>query len=454
MQINLRWELLLVLSYLFCDLSYGKSTLSLSLSDAEELGLKNSDNIKYQQSITEMSSRAANVGKSSLYPKLSIEGYYYNNSVLPAPSFGGGPPVPFGAHNNYGIGPVLTYTLFDGGKLRKNHSSLQSTNLARENDEKARKKFVLYQTRLAYFHLQFAIQSLKFTAASLKLAEDQGKDIGTKFTIGSASKLDNISAKKNILDFRLRFEQAQKNLSIATRDVLTIVRMDGEYDTSFPLPEDLLEKLPKNYGTPTMVLKVDEIERSLKDLSHFENVETPTNHPELESLQQMNMASTYSAESYHAGFYPNVVLYAKSIFQYPNVVVKEEIQQNSIGVNLSFPIFEGDLTRNQTQMARAQALSFEYQRKQRMVEIQRDWIKLHDNIKNLLSQVEVAKEEKEASREVRQLTYSSYLNGRSRYLDVQDANLRELQSLLQLAELESQILEQYSGLDYLAGNNR
>lgn len=449
MRKTFRWDELLVLMCLVSGPAWAEKTLILSLHDAEELGLKNSDNLKAQENVTESSERSARVGKSYLYPRLSIDGYYYNNSVLPDPQFGAAS-VTFGAHNNWSIGPMLSYNLFDGGKLRKSYSSLLSVNQAKVNDEKSRRKYLLYQTRLAYFNLQYAIQSLKYTAASVKLTQDQGNDISNKYKTGSSSRLDYISAQKDIINYKIRFETARKNISVATREMLAITKQEDAFDTSSPMPEDLVEKLPKDLGEPSLILKVDEITRSIEYLSRFEKAPTPVNHPELESLNQMYKANVFSSESYHSGFYPNVTVYVKSMAQYPNVVVKEQIQQNTFGVNLSFPIFEGDLTRNQTQMAKAQALTYEYQRRQRKTDLDRDWIKFHDNLKILKTQLKLARSEREAAHEIRQLTFSSYKNGKSRYLDVQNANLRELESRLTEADLESQILAQYSGLDYLS----
>jgi outer membrane protein TolC len=302
--------------------------------------------------------------------------------------------------------------------------------------------------------VQLALKSLQLTADSLNLALAQSHDIELRFRAGAASRLDQISAHKDTLSYQMKFNQVQADLARELRDLFALTGDGEKQDTARPVPGDLAKKLPPGVAAPTLVIDLELPEKTLSRFSQKEKdqeKEKPSSrHPELVSLEKSEEASRFAIESVRGGYWPRIQLQAKAQIIYPNVVLPEQANQNTLGINLSFPIFEGALTQNQLSQRSREALAVSFQKAQRQLEFDRDWQKIQNALANLRRQQHLNQQSAQETQQIGKLTYNSYRNGRGRFLDVQAANFRLLEVQVNAAEIDQQILEQTANLDYLS----
>lgn len=423
--------------------------LSLSLEQAEQQALQYSPTLKAAGANRDAATSQALTAKSVLWPRLSIDGYYFYQTNVPEKNLGFGT-LAFGTHDNYAIGPVLSYTLFDGGKDHKLYNSLNSIGEAREADYETRVAQLKLNLRVIYFRVQLALKSLSVTADSLRLALAQSHDIDLRFRAGASSRLDQISAHKDTLTYQLRFNQAQTDLARSLRDLFALIGGGEKVDTTRPISSEVVRRMPPGVEAPTVVVDLDAFEQSMTKFTPRENEKPATDHPEIVSLQKMEESSRFAADSARGGYWPKISLQAKAQLIYPNLVIAEQANQDTLGVNLSFPIFEGNLTPNQISQRNSEAMAASFQREQKLVDFNRDWQKIQNVLSNLRRQQEINKQNVQESQQIEKLTYDAYRSGRVRFLDVQAANLRLLEAQVDAAQIDQQILEQTANLDYLS----
>jgi outer membrane protein TolC len=173
-------------------------------------------------------------------------------------------------------------------------------------------------------------------------------------------------------------------------------------------------------------------------------------NPIIQAFDEKINASLLNAKSKEAQHWPLIALQMKSSLDYPNVPYLEQVQQNTISLNVQIPIFEWGRVSNEVAAAKSEANVANAQRAQLALELNRNWFQLQDKIAALTSQkmldVDLVKEAEEFAK----LVYDSYKAGRSSYLDVQQANVKALQYQVQAVATNSALLVQLASLASLS----
>jgi outer membrane protein TolC len=391
----------------------------------------------------------ADGAKSNLLPNLSLQGNYFYQTNVPSLNIG---PIDanFGTHNNYSAGPVLSYTLFDGGKDRGNADSAIFQALAREKGKKSQEAQLELSTKQAYFRVQYALRQLELTIDSLKLSLAQNKDIENRYQAGAASRLDEVQAKRDVISYQLKFHQAQSDLANSFRDLLALEGNHQELDTSRPMPARGPNTLPAGVEAPSLTIDLERLETSLSAAETVHPLFSASLHPEVKTYEAEAQASKRLADSEKGGLYPRIVLQAKAMYEYPNVVIPETVWQETFGASLVFPLYEGDASRSRANQYLKEASANEFLKQQKLTDLTRDEAKANDGLISLKKQKSISDDNVAEAEEVEKLTYQSYRAGKSRYLDVEDANLKLLEAQVSSAQISSEILNELAILNYLS----
>lgn len=408
------------------------NSLFLSLTEAEKLALNFSFQTKIAESSYTSAANKADAQRSFMYPKLSLEGSYKYVSEIPSLSFPGGAKMAFGGNDNYSVGPVLTWTLWDFGNIRNSVKSLDALVSSKDAEKKFSIRQAILKTRIAYFKVQLKSEQFKMISDSLQLAESQHKDIKNRLSAGSSNRIDLLSAHKEVLDLTIQAKQVQSDLNNEIRDLLTLIGKDPLLNTG-------------------KEIKLDPIKTSLSSLGRFGSI-VPTreiieHHPLVKMHADNAESARRLAESLKSNKLPKISLMAKTSLDYPNGPVSEQIHQNTIGVNLSMPLFENNRSNNEAAEKQNMARVSEYQRESVLTDLLRDWSKAQDQLRGLNEKVEIYNNLVKESQERARLIYGSYKVGRLSFLEVQNANLQALDAKVQSAANDVQILFQ---LAYLA----
>jgi outer membrane protein TolC len=401
----------------------------LSLRDAEQQALQSSERLKAAKLDSAAITSQESAGFSALLPRLSLQGNYTYLSTLPSLSVApGAPAITFGDHNNYSIGPALHYTLWDSLSSWKSFQALKKLKEAREQDQASTKLQILFAVRSAYVRVQLALEEIRLVLGSLDLAHAQKRDILSRFKVGAATHLDKVISNRQVLGFELQLKQKQAELATYYQDLSALT---GQIES-------------KN---------LESLSTTLANLS-LAKISAPTEEqPQIKSLRLMSEYSDKTAAAQTAKLFPTINLFASTTLAYPNGPVLKHINQNTIGLTLSLPLYLGDPTWHLAESKRREAQAAKHRALQLQTDIHRDYLKSSELLASLKEQQKLANLDVLQSEEAAKLYYSSYQAGRGNLTDVQNANNQALSSKVNAARIDAQILNQLITLMALSGDN-
>jgi outer membrane protein TolC len=451
----MQWNCLKIFSFLFY-FSFSASSLAQTLPSFEQtleqsqsLAQKNSGSLKSSESSWAEAKSHAQAARSGLFPALNLNGNYYYQTLIPTFSLGANT-LDLQYHNNYTVGPEITYTIFDAGQISHQAQSDRTLARAKGEDYKSEARQLTYSVNQAYAAVQLAIKNLDFTAASLRLSQAESHDLDLRFRAGTSSRLDQISAHKETLSYQLRFQSAQTSLGAALKDLFALTGETRNFDTSRPISAQLAQDLPSNVEAPSMTVQVESIDAIVNSFHLNIQKEVPADLPQLKSLSLNAEAAQQSAQSALAAYWPKISVSARAELLYPDVFLNKTAENNIFAVNLSLPIFNAGQTQNRAEEKRSQAHASEYQREQLLLDLKRDYNKARDSLLTLKVQAKIDDQNVNESKEIADLTYRSYRTGTKNFLDVQTVNVQLLEAEVEATRTQQQILNQLATLEALS----
>jgi outer membrane protein TolC len=415
----------------------------LSLKEAESQAIRSSNGLKAFVSDTESAFEQADSQYAALLPRLSLEGSYTYLSEVPNIPIPSPTPIPFGSHQVYSIGPVLRYTLWDTGASRKAYKGVSKMAEYRKESYKNQELQLLLAVRSSYIRVELALTELLLVNDSLELSRAEGRDVVVRFRAGAASRLDTVISQREILNYQLQFKQKQSELSAALVDLQAFLGARKVKDISHPGPPDL--------EGVTLVLRLQPLKNLISEEEKAEIPPPDDLQPQIRSQDLLAESALSLAESHKAEIYPSIQLSAKTSLDYPDGPVLERVNQNTISLSLSMPLFEGDRTKHLAAEKIKEAESAKNRRAQIWVDIHRDFDKSREVFENLREQQAIAGEDVAQSEKAAKLYYESYKAGKINLTDVQSANLQALQAKVNAARIDAQILNQLFILKALSG---
>ncbi len=89
----------------------------------------------------------------------------------------------------------------------------------------------------------------------------------------------------------------------------------------------------------------------------------------------------YGASAQNGTYWPTLQVFAKTSLDYPNGPQLEEIHQNTLGVNLSWTLFDGTRSSDLAAQKRAEASAIDFKREQLQEDLERDYKKADSNLR-------------------------------------------------------------------------
>lgn len=378
-----------------------------------------------------------------LLPRLSIDASYRYVAEVPEMTLvQNRPPVKFGDNENWSVGPAATWTVWDWGSAYMGWRSVSALTGAKSEEVALTRRQIRLAASTAYCQVQVALEASRLLADSLKLAQDQYREVSLRLKAGSASKLDILLAHQDVLARRREFAQARTALGSALQDLFAMTGTGTGMDTSFPLDPVTAAALPADASAPTLVVAFDPMELSGTALAESARRGPDPAYPGVKYYSRMAESSRNAANGVLASNLPSISLSAKASRDYPNGPVLEEIDQRMALAVVSFPVFEWGRRGREEWEYREKTKAFEERRDLASVELLRDWHKASDALAGLSVQREVNRQASAETAELARLTYDAYKTGQARFTEVQAANLRALQARVQEVRTKSETLVQ------------
>ena len=427
------------------------SRLTLTLEGAEQASLETSDQWKSARVNAEGAEDQALAQRGRLMPRLDINGSYTYLAEIPTIQLTPqSPPIAFTTHNQYSFGPEVSWTAFSGGALEQSWRASQANARALHQEAEAVRRQIRLAARLAYFQAQLASEQVRLYAESYRVEQAQYHDISVRFTNGESARVDLLSAEEDLLSRQNQLLQARANLASAIRDLSSITRQGETLDPTWPLDDKTTLEPTAEMPASTLILVLDPLSASLARMNPEGQLRFDPRQPSLEYLSELAEAARRTARSLEGGHWPTLNVMASLMREYPNGPIAEAVTQKTFGVSLSFPLFAGGSTLYAVRAEKRQAEATEENRAQTARNLLDSWRKARDQAVSLRVQQIVTRRAADRAVEVARLRYQAYRLGQLRYLDVEDANLKEVQAKVEAATTNVNLLFQLANLESLS----
>ncbi len=323
---------------------------------ARPLSLEDCLNIAFQQNATVQESRkdlAAAHGvsiqtRAIVIPKVQAVGAYGivepgavdKLEIPPNPLFPGGVPVVDPGDQNWSTEIRLVQSIFEGGRML---SSLRTARLIREQ-ALAQYQAVVADTatdvRVAYYDVLLGEKEIVVNEASVELLQRELEDSQRRFNAGTVPRFNVLRAEVELANARPKVSRARNGYRLAKNRLVNLLGYDVPRDVWEDIPLHLTGTLdaPKfEMGVPEALARA--IER----------------RPELVALRKAEELQREGVVSAKAGYLPRLQGYVgygarKSNF---SSALDDEVHGWEAGVQATWNIFDGALTRGKVAEARA-----------------------------------------------------------------------------------------------------
>ncbi|NTV52639.1 MAG: TolC family protein, partial [Candidatus Firestonebacteria bacterium] len=174
--------------------------VNLTLAQAEEQALAFSPALKAKRAELAASEAKVDAQTALLWPRLTLEGSWRYVTEVPELSIlPGRPALPFGDHNNYSVGPMLSWNFWDAGGAYYARLTARSAQQAKADEVQGLERSLKLQVRTAYFQAQMASAQVRLLVDAFKLFNAQYQDIRTQYRAGASTRIDSLSSHQDLL---------------------------------------------------------------------------------------------------------------------------------------------------------------------------------------------------------------------------------------------------------------
>ncbi len=419
-----------ITSAIFCSES---TAALLTISEAEKISMENSHRILAQQHIISSTHEKASAERVKQFPMLGLGGqaqFMSKVGEVAIPVVGVNQQI--GDHKAWSVGPVVDWVAWDAGQIGKRAKSIRTQADAERETLEAEQRQVLLTVRAAYIGVLLAQDQVRLVQSSLSVARDQYNYVSAKKAVGASDKFDATIAHQEVADRELDLEQAKGELLVRKRALFAALAMDATSEDANALEVE---------STDSVLNKL--LPSSTKEANVAE-------HPEVKSLGLKQKSAEIAASSAMAAHWPKLTVTGSAVYQYPNFGVLNTVQQNTLTLGLRLPILDWGMINKESRVSSYQAMANLEQKKNRLIELQKDLAEARDNISTLKSMKKTNVVAVKDAKEVASLAFDQYKTGRIIFLDVQKANNRSLTAQVQAARTDAELAVQIARLISLA----
>jgi outer membrane protein len=398
--------------------------VKLTLPEAIERALQHNEEVRIARADVAQSKAAYGQARAGGLPRADLSVGYSRSWLLPTVVFDtptGRQRLNIGTDNSVTGNLLLSQTLYSGGRITASRSSARNLTryaLARERSIQQQARALVEER---FFAVVLGIELDRVSASALARARSSLSQVTALRRAGRALEYDLVRARVQINVLQNDSIDVRNELDMSRADLKRLVGIDldrdvalvGGFDRDSEVPTDSLGKLI------TMALH---------------------QRPELQQLGALVRARRRDVDTERAGLRPELLLVANGQMQLQSDsfdVAGEEWRQSwSTGLSLTFPLFDGLLTRSKVEEARIELRKSELE-KQRIakiiaLEVKQAWLDLRASESRRATQRgALALAERGLS-----MAQSRYANGLGTQLELLDAQLMIRQSEADLATAE------------------
>ena len=422
---------------LFINLAFSQTTKNLSLKEAVEIALKQSNEASLASTKVASSKLELESTKSNQYPSLKISGQYLqltnasvegnlfsNNNSGANPSSSSGSPSP----SSLLLGQAsVNMPIFSGFKLK--NSIIASENLYKSQTYYAahtKEKIALEVTEL-FAQLYQSQQMVKLFEENIKSANQRVTDFNNLMENGLLAKNDLLKSQLQVSTIQLALDNAKKNSNVINYKLVKLLQLEENTKISIDIA----------------TIQKEMVENQMQDNKGTRN--------DLLAVDYQIKASEAAIKVAKSNYFPSIALTGGYIAFDLKDVIKVNNAMN-YGIGISYDV--SSIFKNSSAVKLAKSKSEEAKITSKILtdKISEDVQSADENYKLSQKQSEVYKESLLQSSENYRILKDKYDNGLSNTNDLLEADVQELQSKINIALSQADIALKFYELQFAKGN--
>lgn len=417
-------SLLVLLCFMSIVYAQAQNTQQLTLQEAVELALQNSDGAKASEARLNVAESELNVTKNLQYPDLKLSGQYMyltnadvNLKLATGSSDGEGDSGSSPKVNQLLLGQAsASMPLFYGFKLKNTVKSSEHLYQAASFNAKNDNETIALNVIQEYISLYKSRQAVTLIEENLKSAQQRVKDFSAMEQNGLLARNDLLKAQLQESNVEVSLEEAKKNARILNYELATLLKLPEETN---------IETATTEFGlvsSPTVSIGTDRFD--------------------LEALKYQKEAADDQVKVAQSKYYPSLSLSGGYIaLDLQNAITVTNAM--NVGVGVSYNLSDLFKAKSDIKLAKYKAEELHYN-----LDAFTDKVKVQ--VENANQEYELAlkthnmylKSEEQAKENYR-IVKDKYDNGLADTNDLLDADVQQLQARIQLAYAEANITQRY-----------
>jgi TolC family type I secretion outer membrane protein len=345
--------------------------------------------------------------RAEALPKVQATGYITRIDDDFIDTFPGAPVVANNQKNPWEVGVEVSQLVYSGGRV---NAALRA---ARISEEIAKRQFqraaadTVLNVRTAFYRIQLAQAQVNVREQSIKLLEQQLKDVQHRFEAGTVPRFNVLRAEVELANARPPLIRAQNDLRLGREQLVRLLAIDEQPRTEFtPIRfQGALQYEPRK------VEMADAIRQALE------------RRPELKLVEQQAALRHEDIAAARSGYHPELSLFAG--YGVRNTRFGEQIDDAfhgwTVGARASWNIFDGMLTRGKIKQAEAELGRAEIEQDDTRRAIELEVRQAYSDYVQALELLEAQKKTVEQAEESLRLADARFKAGSGTQLDVLSA---------------------------------
>ena len=237
-------------------------------------------------------------------------------------------------------------------------------------------------------NIVFLQEKRNLISESLKVANKQLKDVIAKNRFGSGSKLDLLTAQKEVHELESQLKEIDFNVTAEQIELYKITFHQKIKNA------DLI-------GNTNRLENLNDLQSRFMNYKQF--IQDAGSNAKVKSMKDLSDSFESQAQSISKQRYPKINLIARTSLDYPNGPDLTAFNQNTIGVSLSMPLFDGGEISHNVNEKNLQAMALKTQAINEERNINESVFLATKRIENLQEQNEIIQKKIDESSEIAHL---------------------------------------------------
>jgi outer membrane protein len=410
--------------------SAATDTVRLTIDQAVQLGVRQSDEVGLAAAQTDVADAQLSNARANVLPQLRFNGAYTH---VYQSARGQAVGQLFNQPNTYSFNTNLSQTLFQGGRLVSAVRAGSDLRQAAREDESEQRATVTMQVQRAYLQVLFAARIAELQAGNLTLAANRVTQIEQLQTAGQAARYDVLRARVERANLEPVSIQARNDYELAQLDLKRLLNLKVDQ------PLVLVSQIDTSAATALLNAPEDTTAIPERSMSKSAELNASARHLGIRVARAdyWPALSVFFQTGYSAfppiGYGVPTSRGALTLQDCPAGSAAGRLCQNGgffsdrqMGVNLSFPVFDGFRTKSNVELAQAQARVADLQLQQERENVALEVARARAEMRRSRAAYAASRQNSSEAREAFQLASLRFSRGLSTQLEVSDAQLAML----------------------------